>query len=101
MHIADFFICHNAIRCTRLSSTRRPSRSMDEKLALRTRIGIRLHLMVCHLCTTYRKQLLLIRKAINKLEMVSDPEPDITPLPDDAAKKIKAHLDSIKDASDD
>ena len=34
MHVADFFICHYAIRSACLSCTRRSSRSMDEKFHL-------------------------------------------------------------------
>ena len=71
------------------------SRSMDEKLDLKTRIGIRLHLIVCHLCNSYRKQLLIIRKAVSKLESLEESEPEVTPLPDGAAQRIKNHLEQL------
>ena len=40
------------------------SRSMDETLSWRMRIGIRLHLIVCRWCTQYKKQLDLIHRAL-------------------------------------
>lgn len=68
------------------------SRSMDEELPLKTRIGVRLHLIVCYLCARYKKQVNLIHKAVSKLDD-SDPSDDLlTKLPDDAADRIKAAL---------
>ncbi len=43
------------------------SKSMDEKLALSTRLAIKFHLMMCHLCSRYKNQLNLIQKALNKI----------------------------------
>jgi len=40
------------------------SESMDRKLSLSQRMGIRFHLMMCKLCTRYQKQLLFIREAL-------------------------------------
>ena len=37
------------------------SASMDEKLPLRKRLSIRLHLVMCDLCRRYEKQLHLLR----------------------------------------
>lgn len=37
------------------------SQSLDQKLALRQRMAVRFHLMMCKLCSRYRKQLLFIR----------------------------------------
>lgn len=68
------------------------SRSMDEELPLSTRIGIRLHIFVCYLCARYKKQTALIQKAFFKLGHPDDSENLITPLPDDAAQRIKQAL---------
>ena len=38
------------------------SESMDSKLSLSQRMGIRFHLMMCKLCTRYQKQLHFIRE---------------------------------------
>jgi hypothetical protein len=87
-------INHWTFRCKDVSNL--ISRSMDEKLPLKFRIGIKFHLMMCHLCLNYKNQLNLIRKALLKLE--SDEESDIavTRLPDEARQKIKEHLKKLE-----
>ncbi len=65
------------------------SKSMDEKMSLRIRLGIKFHLMMCHLCTRYKKQLELIQKAMEKF---NDEDPSALPvkkLPDDVHAKMK------------
>jgi len=44
--------------------TRMVSDSLDHKLPLYQRFGIRIHLMMCKFCSRYRDQLLLMRKII-------------------------------------
>ncbi len=69
------------------------SRSMDQKLPLRTRMGIKFHLMMCDLCLRYKKQLELIHNAITKIEDSEVSEDLITPLPDGIKKKIQDKLE--------
>jgi hypothetical protein len=38
------------------------SESLDRKLPLYQRMGMRIHLMMCKLCSRYREQLLFLRK---------------------------------------
>ncbi|WP_457553864.1 zf-HC2 domain-containing protein [Desulfobacula sp.] len=83
-------INHWTFRCKDVSDL--ISRSMDEKLSLRIRMGIKFHLMMCHLCLNYKNQLNLIRKAIVKLDDSKSMDNEITPLPDQARQKIKNHL---------
>ena len=42
------------------------SQSLDHKLPLRLRMEIRLHLMMCSICRTYRKRLLFMQNVIQK-----------------------------------
>jgi hypothetical protein len=64
------------------------SQSMDEKLPLRIRLGIKFHLMMCDLCSRYKKQLELIRNAILKIneDIAAMPAPR---LPDEFKEKLK------------
>lgn len=67
------------------------SKSMDEKLPLHVRIGIKCHLLVCYLCTRYKKQMDLIHGALRK---IGDDEEVLPPkkLPDNARDTIKKLL---------
>ena len=67
---------------------------MDHKLPLRIRMGIKIHLMMCHLCLRYKKQLELIHEAISKTVPDKTPDELITPLPDHARKKIEDDIKS-------
>jgi hypothetical protein len=87
-------INHWTFRCKDVSDL--ISRSMDEKLSLKVRMGIKFHLMMCHLCLNYKNQLNLIRKAILKLESFEASDNEITHLPDQARQKIKKHLNKIE-----
>ncbi len=72
------------------------SKSMDEKLCIKHRLGIKFHLMMCNLCRRYKKQLDLIQKAISLVTRSEKTSNDfITPLPDKTKEKIKKHLDSL------
>ena len=83
-------INHWTFRCKDVSDL--ISRSMDEKLPIKIRMGIKFHLMMCRLCLNYKNQLNLIRKAILKLESAEESDGIITRLPDQARQKIKKHL---------
>ncbi len=67
---------------------------MDHKLPLQIRMGIRIHLMMCHLCLRYKKQLELIHNAILKIAPCETSGELITPLPEQARKKIKDDIKS-------
>ena len=83
-------INHWAFRCKDVSDL--ISRSMDEKLPFKIRMGIKFHLMMCRLCLNYKNQLDLIRKAILKIEIDEKSDCSDTHLPDQARQKIKDHL---------
>ncbi len=70
------------------------SRSMDQKLPLRIRIGIKFHLMMCDLCLRYKKQLELIHKAISKFDTDKEELFPVKQLPDKTKEKIKKNLEN-------
>jgi hypothetical protein len=76
--------------------TRMVSESMDRTLPLGQRIGIRMHLWMCHLCSAYRKQLLFIRKTMQhytaQMEQIIDPAVSLSP---EAKERIKQTLRQV------
>jgi predicted anti-sigma-YlaC factor YlaD len=63
------------------------SESLDRKLPLRQRMGVRMHLMMCSMCRAYEKQTLLLRKAVRTYGR-SDNEK----LPEESKQRIKKTL---------
>ncbi len=59
---------HWMFRCRDVS--RMVSESMDRRLPWQKRMGIRLHLMMCNLCTRHKKQLEMIRKLMGRYSRV-------------------------------
>ena len=57
-------INHWMFKCSEV--TRLISKSMDQKLPISQRIGIRIHLAMCRYCSLYKKQLELLRKIIGQ-----------------------------------
>ncbi len=69
--------------------TRMVSDSLDHKLPLYQRFGIRIHLMMCKLCSRYKDQLLLMRKIIGP-KMMDKKETDLSiKLSSKARERIK------------
>ncbi len=75
-------IKHWVFNCKDVSSL--ISRSLDTKLPIYIRLGIKFHLMMCKLCRRYEKQLLTLQEAL-KAEV-------IIPLPKPIREKINAAL---------
>jgi len=42
------------------------SDSLDRKLPLRQRVALRMHLLMCKFCPTFRQQLILLRDAASR-----------------------------------
>ena len=62
--------------------TRMVSESMDRKLPLHQRMGIRVHLFMCKFCSRYRKQLLILREVMRLQEKYAEdtkPPPTLRP----------------------
>ncbi|MEA3435252.1 MAG: zf-HC2 domain-containing protein [Thermodesulfobacteriota bacterium] len=75
---------HNCKEITRLVSE-----SLDRKLPLHQRMGIRVHLLMCKFCSRYKKQLLILREAMRLQERyLEDTGASIT-LSSEARERIK------------
>lgn len=73
--------------------TQMVSESMDRPLSIRTRIWMWMHLIMCRYCKRFRRQMLGLRIA-SRLT----PADDAAPLAEAARQRIKAALESEKDA---
>ncbi|MFC1863963.1 zf-HC2 domain-containing protein, partial [Thermodesulfobacteriota bacterium] len=72
--------------------TRLVSESLDRKLPLSQRIGVRIHLFMCKVCPEAKKQLLFIREAMRRLSaenMISESDGFLSP---EARDRIKLAL---------
>ena len=69
------------------------SKSMDQKLPLRIRLGVKFHLMMCDVCLRYKKQLELISNAISKIETERENNTPSAHLPDKVKKIIKKNME--------
>ncbi|MBW1754169.1 MAG: zf-HC2 domain-containing protein [Deltaproteobacteria bacterium] len=77
--------------------TRMVSESLDRKLSFYQRMGIRMHLLMCKLCSRYRRQLLLLRETIRRQTASSEDIESEIVLPPGARERIKR---SIRNALD-
>jgi len=57
------------LSCT--EATRLVSQGLDRRLRLAERVTLRLHLAICDGCSHFRKQVLLLRRAVRRL---ADPD---------------------------
>ena len=64
------------------------SDSMDRRLPLYQRFGIRFHMMMCRYCARYRKQLFFLRKAIQFHSATAADEKPYTNLSDESRNRI-------------
>ncbi len=76
--------------------TRMVSESLDRKLPLHQRMGIRIHLLMCKFCSRYRKQLLILREAMRLQEKyVEDTKPSPTLRPEARERIRRFFIDSL------
>lgn len=68
------------------------SESMDRKLPLSQRIGIRFHLMMCTLCTRYQEQLFFIRETLRASDGSEESSTPFYTLSSEGRKRIKKNL---------
>lgn len=66
------------------------SQSLDRKLSLRERLGVRLHVAMCGMCATYRRQIEFMHEAVRQL---SRRTPRNTTLSDEAKARIKKRIE--------
>lgn len=82
------------LRCREISKL--VSESMDGDLPLRRRLEVRMHLMMCRLCSGFARHLRLLRRAAqeNPDRLGPDESTPQAKLSDDARQRIKAALDN-------
>lgn len=80
---------HWMFNCKEVS--RLVSESLDRKLPLYQRMGLRIHLLMCKFCRRFQQQLLLIRETLRAESLYADTEPYLS-LPPEAQKRIKRFL---------
>ena len=76
------------------------SESMDRKLPFSQRMGIRFHLMMCKLCTSYQKQLFFIREVLHSSRESSESNTASSGLSPEGRKRIKKDLLDKTEKSD-
>lgn len=68
------------------------SDSLDRKLPVRQRIGVRFHLMMCSMCRAYEKQTHLLRKMMHSYARLKDGNTASEHLSEQARQRIKKAL---------
>ncbi len=77
--------------------TRMVSEALDRELPFYQRIGIRMHLLMCKLCSRYRRQLLLLRETIRLQAASSEDIESAIVLPPGARERIKRSIQNALD----
>lgn len=72
--------------------TRLVSESLDRKLSLDQRMGMRIHLMMCKFCSRYQEQLFFLRKTARRYSESSEDSGLSIQLPSDVGKRIKESM---------
>lgn len=71
------------------------SESLDRKLPFRQRLGVRLHLMMCRLCSRFLKQMKFLREAAHRLGEAEDGHNfSKVVLPSEARERIQSAIDA-------
>ena len=68
------------------------SQKLDRKLGLAQRLSLKMHLLMCHLCRKYARQLEFLHRATPQIDDHIENQSDIE-LSDAAKTKIKQALD--------
>ena len=76
------------------------SESLDRRLPLVQRMGLRIHLLMCRFCARYKKQLLTLRKTIRLHECCGEDTISSVSLPQETRNRIKEALNRHSETSD-
>lgn len=68
-------------------ASRLVSQSMDRRLSLRELLGLKLHLLICDMCSQFSKQMTLLQQAVRQWSSRIENDTRVT-LPDDARQRI-------------
>lgn len=79
------------LNCQRASELM--SRAMDEHLPLRTRAGLRMHLMMCSICSAVERNLTLLQKTLRKQHSERGDDVDIEVLEDKVCRTLRDEAD--------
>ena len=82
------------ISCKRASQL--ISKSLDQRLTFFERLCLRLHLLICEVCSRFRQQLYTLRLAIKELLKQTENDETIL-LPLQSKKRIKEMIESKQD----
>jgi hypothetical protein len=80
--------------------TRLVSESLDRKLPIHQRTGIRVHLFMCKFCSRYQQQLMFLRKILSTSAMYDEDTEPYRAVPHEALKRIKRFLHDNLDKSE-
>ena len=69
------------------------SKSLDQRLSFFERLKLRLHLLICDVCTRFNQQLYMLQSAIKKLLNQTENESSIQ-LPDHAKARIQKLIEA-------
>jgi len=90
-------IDHWMFKCSEVS--RMVSESLDRRLPLVQRMGLRVHLLMCRFCARYRKQLLILRNSIRLHESSGEDTVSSVSLPEETRNRIKETLSRHSETS--
>ena len=79
-------------------SSQLSSQSLDRALSIRERLSLRLHLLICDVCSRFVKQMNLLRLAIRRMTQQTEQDENLV-LPPEAKKRIADKIDSQHDQS--
>ena len=88
---------HWMFNCSEVS--RMVSESLDRRLPLLQRMGLRMHLLMCRFCTRYRKQLLILRDTIHLHESRGEDTVSTVSLSPETRHRIKEALSRHSESS--
>lgn len=71
---------------------------MDQTLPLHERMMISMHLWMCKYCRRLKKQMLIIRKAVQAEDLRDESDGSALSLPPDAKERIKQKLTDVFNA---
>jgi hypothetical protein len=78
-------------------ASRLVSESLDRRLAWRERLGVRLHLLICAMCTRFKNQVEFLQRAVQHYLRLGAPTAERTALSAEGRARIRRGLsDSLR-----
>lgn len=73
-------------------TSRLVSQSLDRRLSWRERWSVRLHLLICDMCTRFKKQVEFLHRVVQEYVRRGAPMAEHIPLPPEARDRIRRAL---------